>query len=195
MRPPREPSAFVAYHGTIARRLGLDVMLRAVRQVIDSGQPLRAAIWGDGDAVKELLQLREALGLAESVDLTGQRVPLERLIERLASVGIGIVSLRRDVSTDIMLPTKLIEYVRLGIPVIVTWTPTIARYFPEDTVVYIREFTARRLAQAIMRVLANPSGAREMASRAQELSIARGWRDLEQEYVEMVKESGLEEQR
>jgi len=35
--------------------------------------------------------------------------------------------------TRYSLSTKLLEYVRLGVPVVVSWTPTIAQYFPDDT--------------------------------------------------------------
>ena len=59
-----------------------------------------------------------------------------------------------------MLPTKIIEYVRLGIPVIVSWTPTIGYYLPEDTVFYIRDLTAVGVAKAIGTALAQPEQAR-----------------------------------
>jgi hypothetical protein len=96
--------------------------------------------------------------------------------------------MRRDVFTDHMLPTKLIEAVRLGIPSIVTWTPTVARYFPENTVWYIRDFAPQPLATSLAAVLDQPAEARLRASAAQRLPIARGWQEREEEYVRTVEE-------
>lgn len=77
---------------------------------------------------------------------------------------------------------------RLGIPSIVTWTPTVARYFPEDTVWYIRDFAPQPLAISLGAVLDAPDEARRRASEAQRLPIARGWQEMEEEYVRSVEE-------
>ena len=96
--------------------------------------------------------------------------------------------MRRDVFTDQMLPTKLIEAVRLGIPSVVTWTPTVARYFPENAVWYIRDFGPQPLARTLAAVLDQPEEARRRASEAQLLPIAGGWQQMEEGYVRIVEE-------
>jgi glycosyltransferase involved in cell wall biosynthesis len=83
-----------------------------------------------------------------------------------------------------------LEYVRLGIPVIVAWTPTIARHFPEDTVRFVREFSAVGVAEALEWILADPERARQQAARAQRLPIARAWQESEATFVSMVQEVG-----
>jgi len=59
LSPPRSSGPFVAFHGTVARRMGLDFVLGGIRALIDRGMSLRMAIWGDGDATGELRQLRD----------------------------------------------------------------------------------------------------------------------------------------
>jgi glycosyltransferase involved in cell wall biosynthesis len=188
-RPPRPAVPFVAYHGTVAGRMGLDMVLRGIALASGEWPTLRGAIWGDGDAVAELMSLRDALQLRDTVEIPGKRFRLEDLLPRFETVGLGIVPLRRDVFTDVMLPTKIIEYVRLGIPVIVSWTPTIGYYFPEDTVFYIRSLSPAAVATAIGNALANPEEASERARRAQALPVARSWQQNEQEYVNMLCEA------
>lgn len=189
MTPPRAASPLVAYSGTVAGRMGLDVVLAALRQLRDDGVPARALILGDGDAVPELQDVRDRLGLTDAVTLTGERFRVEELAARLADVGIGLVPLRRDAFTDLLLSMKLLEYVRLGIPAVVIRTPTLAHYFPEDTVTFVDGLTPDAWAGAIRRVLADPEAARARAARAQGLPIAAAWQASERDFVALVEEA------
>lgn len=186
---PRLPRPFLAYHGMVARRIGLDVVLEAIAVLRGRGVPVTGAIWGDGDAVPSLQEERDRLGLRDCVELTGRRFRLEALIPKLAEVGIGIVPVARDVFTDVQLPTKLLEYVRLGIPVVAVWNPTTGRYFPNEAVRFVREFTPAAVAAAVEEVLASPEESRDRAARAQRLPIARAWQEYEPEFVNLVEET------
>ena len=189
--PPRRAAPFVGYHGTVSRRMGLDVVLRGVALVRDRGVDVRGAIWGDGDDIARLQEIRDGLGLKETVEIPGERFRLEDLVPRVRQLGVGCVSLVRDAMTDVMLPTKLVEYVRLGVPVVVSWTPTIAHYFPEDTVRYLRDLSPVAVADALVEVLHDQVAAQQRAARAQALPIARAWQESgEREFVNFVEELG-----
>ena len=191
MAPARQATAWVGYHGTVSRRMGLDVVLEGLALLRDRGVVLRAAIWGDGDDVSRLQGIRDRLGLSGTVEIPGQRFRLEDLLPRVRELGVGLVPLVRDVMTDIMLPTKLLEYVRLGVPVVVSWTPTIAQYFPNDTVRYLRDLSANAVADVVAELLRDPEAAQRRAARAQALPIARAWQEEgESEFVNLVKELG-----
>ena len=152
---------------------------------------VRAAIWGDGDDVARLQEIRDRLGLADTVEIPGQRFRLEELLPRVRALGVGLVPLARDIMTDVMLPTKLLEYVRLGVPVVASWTPTVAHYFPEDAVRYLRELSPAAVAGAIAELLRDPAAAERRAARAQGLPIARAWQESgEREFVNLVEELG-----
>lgn len=191
LAPPRLATPFVGYHGTVSRRMGLDVILEGIALLRDRGIAVRGAIWGDGDDVSRLQAIRDRLELASTVELSGQRFRPEALLRRVRDLGVGLVPLVRDVMTDVMLPTKLLEYVRLGVPVIVTWTPTIARYFPDGTVRYLRELSAPGVADAVAELLRDPEAAQRRAVVAQSLPIARAWQEQgEREFVNLVEELG-----
>ena len=187
MLPPRPAAPFLAYHGTVAARMGLDVVLEAVALVRRERPELRGAVWGDGDGVTALRAVRDRLGLATTVALTGERFRMDALLPMLATVGVGLVPLRRDPFTDIILSTKLMEYVRLGIPTVVAWTPTLAHYFPADTVTYVHELTATAWADAIRGVLGDPEAARAQVARAQRLPAAQAWQASEAEFLALVE--------
>lgn len=187
--PPRAPNAHIGYHGTVARRMGLDVVLHAARALGEGGIDLKVTILGDGDDVTHLQALRDELRLGERVSVTGERVPPESLRRRLDRFGIGLVPLRRDPITDIMLPTKLLEYVRLGIPVLVAWTPTIAEYFPDSCVNYVEHLSVESLVTVIRGILDDRESARRRAVSAQALPIIRSWQEQgERAYVSLMEE-------
>jgi glycosyltransferase involved in cell wall biosynthesis len=186
-QPPRAAAPFVVYHGTVAARMGLDVVLHALRALRDQGLSVAGALWGDGDAVPPLQRLRDELGLAGVLEISGRRFQPEALVAQLGRAGLGVVPVRRDNFTDLMLPTKLLEYIRLGIPVVVTWTPTIARYVPDDAVFYVRDFSAAGVAAAVREALADPENARARATRAQRLEIGASWQAREDAYVRLIE--------
>ena len=187
---PRAAGPVIAFHGTVAARMGLDVVLQSLRLLVQEGTGVRMAILGDGDATEELRALRDRLGLSSIVDIPARRFHPDQVRRYLTDVGLGIVCVRRDAFTDVMLPTKLVEYVRLGIPTIVAWTPTIAQYFPDDAVYYVRDWSAPAVADVIRSALADPEGARVRVRRAQGLPIARSWQEQETEYVKMIEDVG-----
>jgi glycosyltransferase involved in cell wall biosynthesis len=194
IRSPQVAAPFLVYHGTLTERMGLDVVLKSFK-ILRHGLDWRAAFWGDGDVVDDLRRLRDQLGLEGLVEIPGKRVILEELVPRLGTVGISLAPMRRDVFTDILLPTKLLEVVRLGIPSVVTWTPTVARYFPEDSVYYVRDFTPEGLASVLSRALDQPEEAREKAAKAQSLPIALSWQDIEQDFVGIVEDVATRKDR
>lgn len=187
--PPRMSSARLAYAGTVAERMGLDVVMAAIALLRGEGTDVRLDILGDGDAVPPLQAERDRLGLGAAVSVTGQRFRIEDLPARLAEVGIGVVPLRRDSFTDLLLSMKLLEYVRLGIPAIVTRTPTLSHYFPDDTVTFVDEHAPEAWARAIRSVLTDPEGARRRAERAQRVPAAGSWQSIEGEFIALVEEA------
>ena len=74
---------------------------------------------------------------------------------------------QRDPWTDDVLPTKLLEYAVLGIPVITFRNPVIERYFPEDSVTYVDPASAENLLVA-MRTLATDQDRARRQARARQ---------------------------
>jgi glycosyltransferase involved in cell wall biosynthesis len=187
MIPPRlDLAPRLVYHGTVARRMGLDLLLEAVALVRTEGLPVRLDVYGDGDAVPELRQLAVQLELNRTVHISGRRHPMDELSLLIREASVGVVPFIRDAFTDLVLPTKLIEYVRLGLPAIVSWSPTVAHYFGDDMVNFVRPFEAGTLARTIRSVLSKPADALERARRAQNAEVAKPWQAVESEYVGFV---------
>ena len=102
---------------------------------------------------------------------------------------IGIIPLRKSSGTDIMLPTKLLEYVLTGIPAIVPRTPTIQRYFDSEMVEFFEAEQPESLADSLVRLVQNDERRAEMANRSSErFANVYRWESHKQKYVNLVNE-------
>ena len=152
-RAPEKPagSPFVlVYHGTLARRLGLDIAIRAVSKIKTDVPSIEFRIIGAGEERETLIALRDELGLGSTVKFSDGFVPVQSIPGLIADADVGVVPLRISSGTDIMLPTKLLEYVTMGIACIAPKTGTIARYFDNDMVQFFEAEDVDSLAAAIV---------------------------------------------
>ena len=79
---------------------------------------------------------------------------------------LGIVPYRRDVFTDNILPTKLMEYASLGVPVLAVDTPSNRQYFSESMVQYFHAGDANDLAGNILWLYENRDQLATLAENA-----------------------------
>ncbi len=187
--PPKPASApfVLVYHGTLAQRLGLDVALEAAARLKDQIPSLELRIIGAGEERDRLMALRTRLGLERIVHFSEGFVPLEMIPGLLADADVGLVPLRLSSATDIMLPTKLLEYVQTGIPCIVPKTRTITRYFDEAMVQFFDAGDPDSLAGAIFDLYRHPEKRQSLPKTASEKFLARyRWIEHQQIYTDLV---------
>jgi glycosyltransferase involved in cell wall biosynthesis len=133
---PRDEKAFrMVNHGTMSKRLGNDLIIEAAVKLVHEIPGFELHIIGGGDNLENLHSLCESLGLENHVHFH-KRVPWNELGEKLSTMDVGIVANRVNVATDLMLPSKLIDFVVLGIPAIVPRLRAIQYYFSEEMVSY-----------------------------------------------------------
>jgi len=177
----------VVYHGTLARRLGLDVALRAVARIRNEVPSIELRIIGAGEERATLIALRDELGLQGLVTFSDGFVPVERIPEMIKDADVGLIPLRISGGTDIMLPTKLLEYVTMGIPCITPRTGTICRYFDEQMVQFFVAEDVASLADAIVGLYRDPERRERLAQQATaRFGRAYTWSRHKEVYIRLV---------
>lgn len=171
---PADPPRLI-HHGTLVKRYGLDVVLRAVAAARRDVPGIRLDVIGDGDYRPDLVRLIDELDLADTVDLSPGAIPLEQVPDRIRAAHIGVVPFLDDRFTRAILPTKLLEYVRMGRPAIVSRNPVIERYFDDDDVHFVEPGDVTAVVDAIVRIVADPHDAAKRATRAQRFFEREGW--------------------
>lgn len=177
----------LVYQGTLAHRLGLDIAIEAVAKARSAIPHMQLRIIGAGEARGRLIELRDRLGLCAVVTFSDGFVPVEQIPALIDDADVGLIPLRIHSGTDIMLPTKLLEYVTMGIPCIVPKTGTIARYFDEEMVRFFEAENSSSLADAIMELYRDPAKRNRLAPQATErFGRIYSWSEHKKAYTNLV---------
>ena len=154
----------IVYHGTIAHRLGIDLIVQAMAKVVDR-VPAHLWIYGAGDFLPEVLALSSQLGLEGKVHFSRKFFPVEKIPEMVSGMDLGIIGNRRNLACDkYMLPVKLLEYVYLGIPVVAPRLEVIGRYFDDTMVRFYEPENVQQMADAIVELF-HDQGERDRLAR------------------------------
>ena len=183
-RTPDEPYTLL-YHGTLTHRYGIDLLIEAVARARDE-IPVRLLIHGRGESLPILQQQAAALIADGTIRFSKQLVPTPELPRLLAVADVGVVPNRLDGFTDGILPTKLLEYVALGIPAIVARTSATSHYFDETMVRFFAPGDVFELKAAIVELYRQPEEARALAQRAMAFAEQHTWRATADTYARLV---------
>jgi glycosyltransferase involved in cell wall biosynthesis len=178
--PPGDGDFRLIYHGTVAHRLGLDQAVAALAELGEAVKGVTFQIFGDGDQLPELHRQVQELGLVEQVWFSDGFLPIEEIIPAIRTAHLAVLPTRHTVSTDYMLPTKLLEYLACGVPTIFTATHTVRHYFGDSHPLYLGSPTAAEVE--------NYDEAKELTAALQDSFFNRfRWRDHKQVYLDLLK--------
>ena len=192
-RPQETPvgnGAFrIVYHGTIAHRLGIDLILRAMERVVD-GIPAELWMYGAGDYLPEALALTSQLGLEGQVHFNRQFFPVEQIPEIVCGMDLGIIGNRRNLACDqYMLPVKLLEYVYLGVPVIAPRLAVIQRYFDDTMIRFYEPENVEQLAASIVELYHDREERERLARSASSFYQQHNIKAQAEQYLDLLTES------
>jgi glycosyltransferase involved in cell wall biosynthesis len=173
------------YHGGLAPRFGVELLIRAIASLGESLPRLSLRVCGTGSEHGKLIALAREVAPGR-VDVAPRPVPLERIPAELERSQLGIVPTLRDGFTEHLLPVKLLEYVHMGLPAIAPRLPVIERYFGDGEVRFFEPGSEEGLAAAIAEVCADPQAAAARAERASARLEAIGWARQRREYLALV---------
>jgi len=177
----------LVYHGTLARRLGLDIAIEAAAKASKLIPNMEMRIIGAGEERERLIALRDRRSLQNVVTFSEGFVPVEKIPEMISDADVGLIPLRVSGGTDIMLPTKLLEYVSMGIPCIVPRTGTIMRYFDEEMVQFFEAENVDSLCQAIITLYRNPDKRTRLSQQAtKRFGNTNRWSEHQKVYTNLV---------
>lgn len=176
------------YHGTIARRLGIDLAIRAFAELERENPGMEFSILGYGEALNECIELSEELGLGNKVYFSRKILPLESMLNILKDMDIGIVANRKNSATELMLPVKLLEYVALNIPAIAPKLKTIEYYFTDEMVSYFEPGNIDSLIKALSDLCKDKAKRENQALKARAFLEQYGWEKHKMDLINMYRE-------
>jgi glycosyltransferase involved in cell wall biosynthesis len=141
------------FAGTLPHFSGLPELIRKIPEMVAKLPGLRLLIVGNGPQRPELEKLLRELGLEERVKITGM-VPHEDVPKWIAGADVGMLTFPAEGATRDIFPTKVLQYMAQGKPVIANPLPGLVDFGlgANQGIVYVRNGD---WAAAIVKALAN----------------------------------------
>ena len=174
------------YHGTITQRYGLDLLILAVEQVRSETPGIHLTIHGSGEYRDELVRLVEERNLQKYLAFSTTKLPSSEQPVLIKRAHVGLVPYRSDIFTDGILPTKLMEYAALGMPIIAARTTAIEAYFDSNMVQYFTPGDVRDLASSILLLYKDRDRRTEYARNIERFNQRYNWKTVAAQYVRVV---------
>jgi glycosyltransferase involved in cell wall biosynthesis len=178
----------LVYHGTMAERLGVDLVIRAVARLEQRLPNIRLHLWGHGDDLASFQRLARELSVHDRVLFEPRGFPLQDLPGHLRAMDLGVIGNRRTVAGELMLPVKLLEYVALGIPVVVPRLKAIEHYFTDEMAAYYVPEDVDSLADCIYRLCTDRPARVRQARRAAMFLDEHGWSRQGDDFVNFYRD-------
>jgi glycosyltransferase involved in cell wall biosynthesis len=164
----------VVNHGTISKRLGTDLLIRAAATLAAEIPAFELHIIGGGDDWDEMIDLAKRLGVAGQVKFR-PGVPWDALPKVLGGMDVGVIANRANIATQLMLPAKLMDYVSLGIPAVLPKLRAVQYYFTPDMVTYFDPEDVDDMAKAVISLYRDIKRRREQAAQAKLFLTRYNW--------------------
>jgi glycosyltransferase involved in cell wall biosynthesis len=176
----------IIYHGTITKRSGVDLLLRAVATIKDQ-IPLSLYVYGEGDFLQKCLDLKKELSLEEIVYFSESPFPYVAVPNIMSKMSVGIISSKKNVATNkFMLPSKLMEYMYFKIAAIAPRLDIIKHYFDEKMIKFYEPDNIKELANCIIDLYENPVERISLIKRADKVMERYNWDTQEKDYLELI---------
>lgn len=179
----RPAAAFeIVTHGVMLERYGIQVLLEAVPLIAREVPGVRVQVFGAGEFRARLEEQARRLGIEDRIHFRGF-VDFDELIRTLSLADAGYVGMLND----LVLPNKLMEYVTLGVPVLLSRWPTFEYYFP-DAAYFFRPGDAADLARAAIDLYRDPQRAGMIARQAAALYARYRWPIQRERYLSVYED-------
>jgi glycosyltransferase involved in cell wall biosynthesis len=175
----------MCYPGTLNWHQGVDLAIHAMALLRDKAPNLRFLIIGKGPDQNKLEVLVKLLGLESCVSIVGL-VPIEKVAEIMARVDLGVVPKRKDSFGNEAFSTKIMEFMAMGVPVVVSNTRIDQYYFNDSLVQFFESEDAEDLAAKILALVQDAAKRDALVAHGTSFIQKNNWDVKKQEYLNLV---------
>jgi glycosyltransferase involved in cell wall biosynthesis len=180
---PRAPT--VVFPGGLQWHQGLDIAIRAFVPLLKRLPSARFEIYGEGGAKPALKVLVDELGLQQAVHFH-EPMRLREIAQVMADADLGVVPKRADSFGNEAYSTKIMEFMSVGVPIVVSSTKVDRYYFDEDVVRFFPSGDVEALADAMYELLTDTSRREAQIRRAHEYVLRNSWSRHKHIYLDLI---------
>lgn len=176
----------VMYPGTLSWHQGLDLAVAAIARIATEAPRMELHIYGEGPARDGLAEQITALGLQERVFLRPPQ-PIRQIARVMANADLGVVPKRNDAFGGDAFSTKTLEFMSLGVPLVVAATRVDRFYYTDELVRFFEPDSVDDLAAALLEAYRDPARNTARATRALAFAGDNSWASKKGDYMKIVE--------
>lgn len=185
-----EPNTLL-YLGTMTRARRIEFVIETLAKVLETIPDARLImVGGEPEDIARLQQFAGSLKVSRHVVFTG-KLPQADALAQVRSAGVCLSPFLPTPILNSTSPTKLVEYMAVGRPVVANQHPEQSRVIEESGGGLCVPYEPEAFAQAAIRILEDPALAESMGARAREYARRRAYsciaRDVIDEYHRLLE--------
>jgi glycosyltransferase involved in cell wall biosynthesis len=175
----------IMFPGGLQWHQGLDIAIRAFQKVSAELPNAEFHIYGDGNMKPKLMNLAQELGLNGKVQFFNP-LPVRQIARIMANADLGVVPKRADSFGNEAYSTKIMEFMSLEVPVVVSNTKIDRYYFDDSMVRFFESGNDDAMAKAMLEVLRDQGLRSKMIARASAYAAKNSWESRKADYLDLV---------
>lgn len=173
------------FPGGLQWHQGVDLAVRAFQRVSAELPTAELHIYGNGNMKPSLLALTQELALTDKVKFFPP-VALQEIVPIMANADVGVVPKRADSFGNGAYSTKIMEFMSLGVPVVVSRTQIDQFYFNDSVVHFFDSGDIASLADALLDVLRDSRRKQQLVEAGLRYAESNGWGSRKHDYLRLV---------
>lgn len=175
----------ILFPGGLQWHQGIDLAIKAFKSISDRAPNAEFHIYGDGNMKPQLISLAKELGLNGKVQFF-EPLRIRQIAQVMANADLGVVPKRADSFGNEAYSTKIMEFMSVGVPVVVSSTKIDRFYFNDSVVRFFESGNVEALAGAMLELLNDPGLREGMTKRAADYVTQNSWEVRKSDYLDLV---------
>jgi glycosyltransferase involved in cell wall biosynthesis len=175
----------ILFPGGLQWHQGLDIAIRAFRKVRTQLPNAEFHIYGDGNMKNNLLELTKELELTDAVRFFNP-LSVRQVAEIMANADLGVVPKRANSFGNEAYSTKIMEFMSLGIPTVVSSTKIDRFYFDDSVVRFFESGNVEALSDAMLEMIRDRQPRRRLAANGLDYVARNNWDSRRAAYLDLV---------
>ncbi len=185
LRSPQPGKFLMLYPGSLNDHQGIDIAIRAFAKISKRAPQAEFHIYGEGPSKQGLLDLIGSLGVESQVKIPASR-SLQEIAQVMETADLGVVPKRKDNFGNEAFSTKILEFMAMGVPVIVSDTLIDKFYFDDSVVKFFTSGDEDDLARCMLEMMECPAERQRLVDHANRYVLSVDWTARQHEYLELV---------
>lgn len=173
------------YHGSLEELFGVDTLIKAMPTIVQHVPNVKLHIYGQGRILTDCQEIVKKNNIENSI-IFHDPVPFYALPRVLAQADLGIVPTKGLVFSDEILAMKSLEYLSLGIPIVVSKTKGHSYYYDPSMVRFFEPDDKDDLAAAVIDLYNNKAKFEYLAANSRRFIEKHGWKQTKKLYTQIV---------